>query len=65
MKSKVVTISKGEQFTLGRGRFEKISAVEGIKTSPKVASLFAEFDRKRLSPDERRRAIRETFTKKA
>lgn len=65
MKSKVAPVLQIQQFTLGRGRFEKISAVEGIKTSPKVAGMFAEFDRKRLSPEERRQAIRETFTKKA
>ncbi len=65
MKSKVIPIPKAEQFTLGRGRFEKISAVEGIKTSPRVAGLFADFDHQRLSPEERRRVIREAFTKKA
>jgi hypothetical protein len=65
MKPKQSSTAQNGQFTLGRGRFEKISAVEGIKTSPMVAGLFAEFDRKRLSAEERRRVIRETFARKA
>jgi hypothetical protein len=52
-------------FTLGRNRFERISAVEGITTSAKVQQMFADFDQKKLTPDQRRQAIRETFTKKA
>lgn len=53
-----------DAFTLGRSRFERISAVEDIKTSPKVGQLFAEFDRKQLTHEQRRQVIRETFTKK-
>jgi len=65
MKSKQTQLPKGDHFTLGRGRFAKISAVEGIKASPRVERMFADFDRQRLSPEERRRVIRETFIKKA
>jgi hypothetical protein len=44
-------------FVLGRGRFEKISAVEGIRTSREMNRDFSEFDRKALSPKERREAL--------
>ena len=64
MASKTATTKSQDAFTLGRGRFERISAVEGIRTSPKVGQMFAEFDRKKLTPEQRRQAIRETFTKK-
>jgi hypothetical protein len=42
---------------LGRERFEKFSAVEGIFLTLEDKLLFAEMDRKQLSYDERRAAI--------
>ena len=42
---------------LGRRRFAKISAVEGIELSPAAKKRAAEFDRLGLSPGERVRAI--------
>ena len=42
---------------IGRDRFAKISAVEGIKLTPAMRKRAAEFDRKRLSPEQRIRAI--------
>lgn len=42
---------------LGRARFEKISAVEGIKTTDESRRMFEEFDRLGLTPEERRAAI--------
>ena len=39
---------------------EKISAVEGIRTDAATRRMFAEFDRKDLSPAQRRKAIFET-----
>lgn len=42
---------------LGRFRFEKISEVEGIKTSAASRRMFVEFDRKGLSNAQRRAAI--------
>jgi hypothetical protein len=54
-------ITKG--FTLGRAAFEKISAVEGVRLSRKVKDEFLKFDRKGLSPDERRRAIMSKYAK--
>ena len=42
---------------VGRQRFAKISAVEGIELSPAAKKRVAEFDRLGLSPEERVRAI--------
>jgi hypothetical protein len=42
---------------LGRERFAKISAVEGIELSPGMKKRAAEFDRRGLSGEERRRSI--------
>jgi hypothetical protein len=51
--------------TIGRDRFEKICAVEGIKLTPAMKKRFAEFDRKGLSPAERRREILKVYGKDA
>lgn len=48
---------------LTRRRAEKISAVEGLRLSPKMAAHFKAFDQKGLTPEERRAAIRAEFTK--
>lgn len=48
-------------FTLGLDSFEKISAVEGIGLSPALKRDFREFDRKGLSAEQRRRAIRAKY----
>lgn len=50
---------------MGRARLEKISAVEGIATSDATRRMFAEFDRKGLSAEQRRRAIFEKHARKA
>jgi hypothetical protein len=42
---------------IGREAFAKISEVEGIRLSDEARAMFAEFDRLKLSPEERRRAI--------
>jgi hypothetical protein len=42
---------------VGRAAFAKISAVEGIRMSLAMEQEFQEFDRKGLSPEERRRLI--------
>ena len=65
MNSKKTVTPRKATFTLGRDRFERISAVEGIKNSRKTAKLFAEFDRRNLTPAERRRVNFETFAKKS
>jgi hypothetical protein len=52
-------------YTVGRERFAKIAAVEGIKTSPRVEEDFREFDRKGLSAEERRREILRKYGRKS
>jgi hypothetical protein len=42
---------------LGRDRFARISAVEGIELTPAMKRRAAEFDRRGLSGEERRRSI--------
>jgi hypothetical protein len=45
------------RMTLGRERFAKISAVEGIELTPRMKQRAVEFDRRELSAEERRRLI--------
>lgn len=52
-------------FTIGRARLEKISAVEGIETRPDSRAMFADFDRRGLSDQERRSAILEKHKRNA
>jgi hypothetical protein len=47
----------GNNDVIGRDRFAKISAVEGMKLSDSAKKRAADFDRKQLSPEERIRAI--------
>jgi hypothetical protein len=42
---------------LGRDRFARIAAVEGIELTPAMKRRAAEFDRRGLSGEERRRSI--------
>jgi hypothetical protein len=56
-------VSAGQGFTIGRARFAKISAVEGIRLSEAMDAEFREFDRKRLSPGKRRREISRKYGK--
>ncbi|MDQ2083542.1 hypothetical protein RA307_25435 [Xanthobacteraceae bacterium Astr-EGSB] len=44
-------------FMVGRARFAKISAVEGVKLTPSMNKRAVEFDRAGLSAEERRKAI--------
>lgn len=52
-------------FVLGRARMEKISAVEGITTSPATRTLFAKLEHEGASREERRRAVLAAFANKA
>jgi hypothetical protein len=45
------------EFTIGRARFERISAVEGVKITPGMKKREAEFDENGLSAEQRRRSI--------
>jgi len=49
--------------TIGRAGFAKISAVEGIHLTPGMEADFREFDRKALSPEQRRQVIAEKYGK--
>lgn len=42
---------------VGRAKFAKISAVEGVKLTPSMNKRAIEFDRAGLSAEERRKAI--------
>jgi hypothetical protein len=53
--------SEPKSFTLGRGGFARISAVEGIRLSPEMERRFREFDRLGLSAGDRRKAIARLF----
>jgi hypothetical protein len=48
---------------IGRERFAKISAVEGVRLTPAMRRRAAEFDRRGLPADERRRSIIRAHTK--
>lgn len=61
MKSTVSSKSKG--FVLGRARFGKISAIEGIRTTPAMEADFRDFERKGLSAAERRQVIGRKYGK--
>ena len=63
VKPKRAATTKG--LTLGLVGFAKISAVEGITMRPATRKMFADFDRRGLSPAERRREIFEKHAKKA
>ena len=54
-------VSKG--YVLGRSRFAKISAIEGIQLTSAMEADFLEFERKGLSAEDRRRAIGRKYGK--
>ncbi|MEP6566960.1 MAG: hypothetical protein ABJB10_17640 [Mesorhizobium sp.] len=56
---KVVRSAKSGQFVLSSDRGEKISAVEGMKLSPRMGIILKESRERGLSGDERRTLIRE------
>ena len=56
---------KAVSVIIGRDAFAKISAVEGIHLTDEAREAFAEFDRRKLTPEERRRAIIARFKREA
>lgn len=54
-----------ERFTIGRTAFAKVSAVEGIRLSDEMIQDLRDFDRRKLSDDERGRAIARKYGRKA
>jgi hypothetical protein len=65
MQKRTKRVSKAKGPTLGLAGCAKISAVEGVRLRASSKKMFADFDRKGLSPAERRRAIFEKHAKKA
>jgi len=63
--SKAKRTAKTKSLTLGLVGFAKISAVEGIRLRSSTKKMFADFERRGLSPAERRREIFEKHAKKA
>ena len=49
--------------TIGRARFTKISAVEGIVLTPRMEKRIADFERAGLSAKERRESIIRAYRK--
>lgn len=64
-RTKPKKAAKPKTLTLGLVGFAKISAVEGIALRPSTKKMFADFDRRELSPAERRREIFEKHARKA
>ncbi|HEU5275839.1 MAG TPA: hypothetical protein VFU97_19425 [Xanthobacteraceae bacterium] len=56
---------KAKGLTLGLAAFAKISAVEGITLRSSSRKMFADFDRRGLSPAQRRREIFAKHARKA
>jgi hypothetical protein len=56
---------KTKTLTLGLMGFAAIGAVEGIRLRASTKEMFADFERRKLTPEERRRAIFEKHAKKA
>jgi hypothetical protein len=50
-------------YTIGRRGFAQISAVEGIRLTDAMNEDFSDFERQRLSPAERRKAIAKKYGK--
>lgn len=57
--------STGRRITLGMGGFAKISAVEGVSLKASSKRMFAEFEKRGMSAEQRRCAITEKHAKKA
>lgn len=62
IETRLAQASDPDRFVLGRDRFAKISAVEGILLTDEMHRILDEFDRKGLVAEERRRAILRRFS---
>jgi hypothetical protein len=61
--SKKVSRKSKLDVMIGARRFAKISAVEGIVLTGEMRTRIAEFDRKGMSAEERRRSIMRVYRK--
>ncbi|MBZ9772812.1 hypothetical protein [Mesorhizobium sp. CO1-1-8] len=62
--SRIGRSAKTGQFVLTSARGEKISAVEGMKLSPRMSEVLRQGVQRGLSGDERRSLIKEEIRKK-
>lgn len=62
LRSRTSTSNSTRGFVLGRDRFARISAVEGVVLTAEMREMLERFDREGLSAAERRRAILARFT---
>lgn len=65
MSKKLIRNLKTGRFSIDRAIMDKISAVEGLKRSDASRRMFAEFDRKGLTAEQRRRVLISVHAKKA
>jgi hypothetical protein len=63
-KNRIVRDAATGRFVLGRERFAKISAVEGVARTPAMKEQEKEFDRQGLTVEERHREIIRTYRSK-
>ncbi|GLS29737.1 hypothetical protein SAMN04488498_1104 [Mesorhizobium albiziae] len=66
LKTKFITRdSRSGKFIAGRETMTKLNAMEGISQSAASRAMFAAFDHKGASPEQRRKAIAARHSKKA
>jgi len=63
-KSKSGSVKASGRFVIGRDRFAKISAVEGLRVTAAMETEFRDFDRRGLSAQERRKIIANKYGKR-
>ena len=56
---------KPQGFSIGRHGIDKLNQVEGIKQSEGSKRMFEEFDRREMTPEQRRQAIIAKHTRKS
>ena len=64
MNPKRKTRNSAGAFILGDEAFARISAVEGLVSTPEMDEMFRQFDRDGVAPDERRREIIRRYANK-
>ncbi|MET2833088.1 hypothetical protein [Mesorhizobium shangrilense] len=60
----IVRTTRTEEFVLSSRKGERISAVEGLKLSPRMAAILDESRGRGLSGDERRELVKKQISKK-
>lgn len=60
----IVRTAKTEEFVLSSRKGERISAVEGLKLSPRMAAVLDESRELGLNGDERRTLVKKQISKK-